>query len=342
LLIVDEVSMLNIELFEKLDELGRMIRGRDQPFGGIQLLFSGDFLQLPAVKVDQLCFESPVWARCFKETIFLDEVIRQKDEVFVRILNQVRLGQIDDEGKRILGARDIKYDKTSGILPTLLYPLNNDVNRINSKYYGLLDGEEHEYCIKYKWAKGVQRRDSYIDQIRLPATLHLKQGAQVMYLVNANDLFNGSRGVVTGFVSGMPIVLFKDGRAMPIGEETLRIEADGQHVACYTQVPLKLAWATSIHKSQGSTLDFVKVDLKKIFEYGQFYVALSRCSTLEGLYLRNINWALIKAHPTAVEFYNRMSLKNRLFAMARQPIDRYSQSESTDDDQAAQSTNAAI
>jgi ATP-dependent DNA helicase PIF1 len=312
LLIVDEVSMLNVELLEKLEALARTIRKCDLPFGGIQLVFSGDFLQLPTVKSHKFCFESPVWDRCIDEVVLLSQIIRQKDETFARILNKIRVGDIDDECKTILESRAVPYLDQNGIIPTMLYPTNAKVDAANSKYYDRLKGDEYRYNIVYTWFKKVIDREKYERDMRFQYELSLKVGAQVMYLVNnpGLGLVNGSRGVVKSFADGKPVVLFLNGKLIPIGMETLTIEEGDDLIMSYSQIPLKLAWSSTIHKMQGCTIDLVRISFRNIFEYGQFYVAVSRCTTLDGLYLRHLDWNLVKTHPKAMEFYKNLELKS--------------------------------
>jgi ATP-dependent DNA helicase PIF1 len=311
LLIVDEVSMFSIELFEKLEKLARHLRKDNRPFGGIQLLLCGDFLQLPVVLSNKFCFESPVWATCISKVIMLDEVIRQKDKTFISVLNKIRMGNIDQECKDVIGAREIKYyPGANGFIPTMLYATNSKVDVTNAKYYGALKGNEYNYKIEYTWKQNVRNKEYYENAVKLPHELNLKIGAQVMHLVNEpmSGLVNGSRGIVKAFVGGFPEVLFTNGHTQIVTRHCLEVEEKDDVVMSYSQIPLKLAWAMSYHKAQGSTLSLVRVDLKNIFEYGQFYVALSRCESLDGLYIRNLDWLKVKTHPRALEFYR--ALKN--------------------------------
>lgn len=307
LLIIDEISMMSVELLEKIEELARLLRRNERPFGGIQLLISGDFLQLPPVKENQFCFESRVWNECIQETVILTEVIRQQDKVFSGVLNKIRLNKIDNECMDVIGSREIKYISDNGLIPTMLYAINAKVDVTNEKYYAALTGEEHAYKIKYKWSKNPRNKEQYENMAKLPFDLRLKVGAQVVHLVNANGLVNGSRGVVTEFIGGFPRVLFVNGMHELIHRHSLDIEEKDALILTYSQIPLKLAWAMSIHKSQGCTLDLVRVDLNKIFEYGQLYVALSRCKSLEGLFIRHLNWNRHKVHPKALEFYEQLN-----------------------------------
>lgn len=309
-LIIDEASMLDIELFEKIEKLARFLRKCDKPFGGIQIILVADFLQLPAVKSSKFIFESPIWDQVVQETIYLKQIMRQSDPIFQRVLNKVRMGIVDDEVKSILRSREIKYKSKDGIHPMLMYSTNAQVERANKKYYDRLDGEEHTYKISYKWFKNVVYKENYLNNLKLADEVSLKVKAQVMFLTNSyydKGIFNGSIGIVTKFINGMPLVLFNNGVEILVTPETLDVEnVERELIMSFTQLPLKLAYSASIHKLQGSTVSLARIDIKNIFECGQFYVSISRVKELDGLYLRNLNFNLIKANPKAVKFYNNL------------------------------------
>lgn len=305
-LVIDEVSMLSVELFEKIDQLAKLLRRNKKPFGGIQLVLCGDFAQLPAIGSDYFLFESEIWDKCINETIYLVDVMRQTDESFVNVLNKVRLGNIDESCRKVLESRNIKYLVKTALIPTMLYSTNVKVDVTNKIYYDKLMSDEHHYNIDIIWNKKITYKEKYESLIRFKSIISLKIGAQVMYLINKNDLVNGSRGVVTNFVNGMPVVLFAEGFELVVGPEVLNIQEQEEEIMSYSQLPLTLAWATSIHKSQGSTLSLVRIDFRNIFEWGQAYVALSRVKSLDGLYIRNLDFNVIKCHPKAVEYYEEM------------------------------------
>lgn len=305
ILIIDEISMMPIDLFEKIEKLARKVRKVPDPFGGIQLILSGDFLQIKPVGSDKYCFESLVWKQVVNTTVHLTEIIRQKDIAFSSILNKIRFGNIDNECRELLKTREIKYISNTGLIPTMLYSTNDKVDRTNAKYYNKLQGHEYTYMISFEWFVQVKDKEKYEKMAKFPFEINLRVGAQVMYLINCNDLVNGSRGVIKSFVNGFPSVLFVDGIERVISPSCFNIEDRDEVIVSYAQLPLKLAWAMTIHKSQGSTLDLVRIDFGNIFEYGQFYVAISRCKTLDGLFLRNLDFNTIMAHPKAVEFYNK-------------------------------------
>lgn len=314
-LIIDEASMLPVDLFEKLEKLARVIRKNDKAFGGIQLILSSDFLQLPGINQTKLLFESEVFKICITNTIYLKQVIRQTDPLFTRVLNKIRICDIDDEVKELLQSREIKYKSTDGILPTMIYATNAKVDKTNKFYYDKLEGEEFKYKLKENWKKKVIYKEKYDPLIRFQDEVCLKVGAQVIFQINTPDnpdLFNGARGVVKSFIKGLPLVLFtsKNGTfGSLISEATLDIEEEDKIIMSYSQIPLKLAFAETSHRCQGSSLSLIRVDFHNFFEYSQVYVALSRVRTLDGLYIRNLNINLIKANPKCIDFYRQLELE---------------------------------
>tara|TARA_Y100000389_G_scaffold201520_1_gene244424 strand:- start:3654 stop:4964 length:1311 start_codon:yes stop_codon:yes gene_type:complete len=318
-LIIDEISMLKPELFDKLEELARLIRKNDKIFGGIQLILSGDFCQLPAIGTSYFCFEAKSWNKCISETIYLNEIVRQTDNVFQKILCKLRLGIVDDDVVEILNSCINKpLENEYGIKPTKLFSLNKQVNELNEYELDLLADsgcDFYEYNMEMMIIK-ITDNPSSIKQKFLKNTvfneeLQLCIGAQVMLLINLDlprGLANGSRGIITEFVSDFPVVKFLNGEERIIDFHTWEIEENGKPVLRVKQIPLKTAFAISIHKVQGNTLEYAEMDLSNIFEFGQAYVALSRVLSLEGLSIKDINYDLIKAHPKAVEYY--LKIKN--------------------------------
>jgi ATP-dependent DNA helicase PIF1 len=217
------------------------------------------------------------------------------------------MGVVDDESKTIIESRCIKYKNVNGIVPTILYATNAKVNKKNKQQYDKLPGPEMSYKTIYSWKMNVYNKEKYENCMLGPHEIKLKVGAQVMFLLNREGLFNGSRGVVVDFMEGFPMIKFTSGETVVVQPEMLSIEEGDQVILEYSQLPLKLAWSATIHKSQGTTLDLVKIDFKHIFEQGQFYVALSRVRTLEGLFLKNLDWRLLKVNPKAVKFYKKIN-----------------------------------
>lgn len=315
ILVIDEVSMLSQKLFEVLDLIGKSARGNSMPFGGIQLIFSGDFFQLPPIGDDEtsraFCFESSLWNITFRKQVELTSIFRQKSDTFVKILNQVRKGRISRKSYDILcGCIGKKID--GDIKPTRLYPLLKMVDKINKAHLEALDGEVRTYTAKvYNLKSNVDEKtvESFKSQIMCSLSIDLKIGAQVMCIVNMDlnsdlPICNGSCGIITNFSNGYPVVKFSNGLEIEIKQhswvsfdQSVKIE----------QIPLILAWSMSIHKSQGSTLDMAEIDIGSgIFEYGQTYVALSRVKSLDGLYITSIDPWQIKANPKVLKYYENL------------------------------------
>lgn len=316
-LIIDELSMCDPDLFDKLEEVIRIIRHSEMWFGGIQLILSGDFLQLPCVKKDKFCFEAKNWKKV-KNIVYLTEIIRQSDAKFQKILNKIRVGNIDDKVKETLNKRVGKKLKNDyGIEPTILYPLNVQVNRLNQER---LEKElkEHEERFEYDLTYKIQHPSITKDVVDIMKKnliiddkIILTLNCQVMLLQNLDlerELCNGSRGVITGFVDKLPVVRFLNGVELLIKVGSWDIEdGRGKKLVTFHQIPLKLAYAISIHKSQGQTLDYVSVNLDNVFEFAQGYVALARVKNLQGLSIESIDYDKIIAHPKAIEYYKKLN-----------------------------------
>jgi ATP-dependent DNA helicase PIF1 len=317
-LIIDEVSMLKPELFDNLEKVAKIIRRSIFPFGGIQIVLSGDFLQLPCIKSEKFLFEAECWNKVIsnENVFYLQKIVRQKDELFCKILEKIKYGNIDSDVKETLSKRiKIKIEDKEGIKPTKLYCRNIDVEKENEKHLKILS-EKHgilmEYPTEFKFAKDIkyEKMVKIRRNINIPDKIYLCNECQVMLTYNLdiqNELVNGSRGIITSFNDeGYPKVKFLNGLELEI--EPIQIEVkDNDILSCsYSYLPLKLGFATSIHKSQGSTIDLLEVDLGDIFEYGQGYVALSRVKELDGLSIKKIDWDGILAHPKALEFYQKL------------------------------------
>lgn len=335
ILVIDEVSMMSQKLFEILDAVGKAIRRNPTtPFGGIQLIFSGDFYQLPPVgnkdepETTKFCFESPLWFQTFhpKEHISLCKIFRQNDVIYQRILNQLREGRLKKSSNDILlQLVNKQIDKDCPIRPTKLFPTRNKVDYINVTEINNIEAEEHEYKIKYHadlemnanervtrmgyTREQIQTELTYLqNNLRCDEIIKLKVGAQVMCIVNiqldnGDILCNGAQGIVVDISpQKLPIVKYKNGYQMTMAYHIWPSETiPGVGVS---QVPLILAWALTIHKAQGATLDVAEVDAgSNIFECGQTYVALSRVKSLEGLYLQSFDVSKVRINRKVQEFY---------------------------------------
>ena len=316
-LIIDEISMLSPELFDKLESIACIVRGNDKPFGGIQLILSGDFLQLPCIQSDTFCFQSKSWLKCISTTIYLTFIIRQTDVTFQTLLNHIRIGMITDQDKNLLLTRlHVNLQTSFGIQPTKLCCTNYEVDLINKVEVDKLGTEDTDYYEYHLKTTKVQENisiDNYQKYCPVADSIQLCVGVQVMLIYNMNiekELINGSRGVVIGFVHDFPLVKFLNGQEMVIGYHIWDIEENNVVVLQFSQVPLKIAYALSIHKSQGCTLDLVELNLTNLFEHGQGYVALSRVKSLDSISITSINFEKIVAHPLALDFYQQL-IKNQ-------------------------------
>ena len=322
-LVIDEISMLHPEFFLKLEEYARRIRQCDLPIGGIQLIAVGDFMQLPPVGAPPdapFCFQTPAWSACLTKMVRLTQVYRQKDEAWAHLLNRMRLGKITLEDVHALQSRVGATFPEDGIEPTMLRARNSQADVLNESRLAALPGKEDVYA--HKTVCGVKRKPGFslaaagpppspevynkmvADRSPAPAVLKLRLGASVMLLKNLDldaGLANGSLGVVKCL---SPLtVTFIGGLERVIGKEVWDIKFDAGNYVCSAtveQYPLQLAWALTIHKIQGASLDRVSVALdRSLFEFGHAYVALSRIKTLQGLHLTAFDPACIKAHPHA-------------------------------------------
>lgn len=318
ILIIDEISMMDPEIFDKLEILARKIRKNESPFGGIQIILSGDFLQLPPVKSDNFCFESFSWDNVISDTYYFDKIVRQNDVHLQLILNNIRLGIVNEDVKTLLDSRlNVILDNKDGIIPTLLFSKKNMVETYNKQELDKLindNRENYTYTSYYEFSKNIndESKDFYKDlvnsQYNVDDNLKLSFHAQVMLTVNMPDheLANGSRGIIIGFENKSPIVRFLNDITLEIKPNEFVID-EGGYVVKKFQIPLILAWAITIHKAQGMSLDLVKTDIgSSIFEYGQAYVVLSRIKTIEGLSLISIDYTKIKAHPKILKYYMKL------------------------------------
>lgn len=320
ILIIDEISMLSPKLFDKLEQLARVIRKNSKPFGGIQLLLSGDLFQLPVVgETNSFCFDAESWNKCIskKNIVYFDKNFRQGDVVFQNILGEIRHGKVSDETMDILKTRvDVELVNEFGILPTKIFSLNRDVDSENERELNKLSMKNKnlefmEYELTYDVLKtNITNIEGKIRKTcNVPFTLQLCVGAQVMLLVNLDldlKLCNGSRGVVIRFDNELPVVRFLCGLVRVIDHKVWTVEENKVPIFMFTQIPLKVAFACSGHKSQGLSIDYAQVDLANIFEYGQAYVCLSRVRTLEGLSIKNLNKECFRTNQKVIDFYDSL------------------------------------
>lgn len=358
-LIIDEISMVDGDLFDKLARIGSLLRKSVEPFGGIQIIVTGDFFQLPPVTKGmgqvKFAFEAEMWNETVKHTFNLTKVFRQRDQTFVDMLNEMRFGNLSLDSiknfKKL--SREIHYE--DGMGSTELFPRREDVERSNSTRMARLGSKEEIFeAIDNGTIKDENQRQKMLSNFMAPQLLKLRAEAQVMLIKNMDDmLVNGSMGRVKRFVDqaaygtpddkeglgntagvvggglggagGMskkgagldtklyPVVEFSlphgGKRDVLVLPETWKVELpNGEVQVSRLQLPIIPAWAMSIHKSQGQTLERVKVDLGKVFEKGQAYVALSRATCLDGLQVLNFDASKVRAHPKVVAWSKTLSI----------------------------------
>lgn len=294
-LIIDEISMLHDYRLDMVDEACRLVRRKDEPFGGIQLVMSGDFFQLPPINREGsrqggFVVHSKVWQELDPAICYLEEQHRQDDEVLLDILNAMRAGDVRRHHAEKLLER-VEVQPPEDMVLTELHTVNVDVDRMNESRLDALPGDEIFYT---QSTTGAQ---NYVENLQrsvlAPATLRVKQGALVMAVKNATDrkYANGSIGTVIDFepVTEYPVVEFQNGKVVSMQPDTWELRDGDKKRASITQIPLRLAWAITVHKSQGMTLDAARIDLRKAFVEGMGYVALSRVKNVDSLYLTGIN-----------------------------------------------------
>ena len=304
-LIIDEISMLHDFRLDMIDKVLRTVRENDQPFGGIQLVMSGDFFQLPPVNRPNeqgggFVVYSDAWQELQPAVLYLDRQYRQNDEQLLEILTALRTGDVRRRHVEALLART-KIEPPDGDI-TELHTVNVDVDDINIQKLAELPGEERSYQQTTTGSK------IYVENLQrsvlAPENLVIKMGALVMAVKNSPQKLyaNGSIGTVVDFepLTEYPVVEFRDGRRVTMVPDVWELRDGERKRASISQVPLRLAWAITVHKSQGMTLDAAKIDLRKAFVEGMGYVALSRVRDLDNLYLYGINRRALEVSPDAL------------------------------------------
>lgn len=303
-LVVDEISMLSATLLDALDFIARCIRRVNLPFGGMQIILTGDFAQLPPT-AGRYCFQSKVWPQVVNKVMSLTQPMRQRDDDrLFNALCQLRMGNVTDETIQLFNQHCYK-SHTSSTVPTKLFPRKKNVETENDRMMKLLP--KGGGIIFRSMDKG---KETSLKQLGVAKELPLKIGAQVMLVRSlSKQLPNGLRGEVIAFDASQkeyPVVKFISGTSITVEPILFTISDGSREIASRMQLPLILAWATTVHRSQGATLQHVEIDLQGTFDYGQAYVALSRCVSLDTLTLtRPLKKEHIKAHPDVVDFYKK-------------------------------------
>jgi len=335
-LIIDEISMLTPRTFRMIYRLSQLIRKNNSPFGGIQVILSGDFCQLGPILEQHIlhhdleyCFETPEWEASDIQVIHFKTIHRQSDTQFIETLQKIRMGISDQDTTSVLINRFRKpLDNPYGIEPVQLFPTREKANEINQRYFSKINNEKE--IKSYHLTVSVETRNSdnplsvemnkpeierkIKAQLPIDDTIQLCIGCQVILVVNLSvdeGLVNGSKGRVESFnENDEPVVIFSNGKIKNIAIHTWEID-EGLTIASASGIPLILGYGCTIHRSQGMSLDLAIVDIgKNVFTgsggYGQIYVALSRVRSLEGLSILNFDPTRIKCHPKVIEFYRNI------------------------------------
>lgn len=300
-LIIDEISMLCANQLDAVHQILQSVRRNEEPFGGIQTIFCGDFFQLPPVEKVRnpvpFAYSSEIWKRMDLKICYLSEQHRQKDNELMGVLNAIRKGSVTEKTKEILHFHKDKVFPTH-IQPVELFTHNVDVDGMNNRELSKIPGKAYAYNMR---AHGRKKLIEFLRKSCLaPERLILKKGARVMFVKNnfEEGYVNGTIGKIIDFnkETKIPIVRTDRGRDIVANPASWSIEEEDEVIARIKQIPLRLAWAITVHKSQGMSLDNAEIDLGKSFEYGMGYVALSRVRTLEGLSILGINEMAFRVH----------------------------------------------
>ena len=313
-LIIDEISMLSAETFSMIDVVCREIKQKTESFGGMQLVLVGDFFQLPPIiKTEKennaqiaflgkssarFAYDSSAWERVNPVVCYLTEQYRQDDQNFLSILSSIRRNVFGVNQLRYIETRKIKDGSAPNGVPKF-FSHNIDVNRVNDEMLASLKGEQRTFLM---FSQGPEALIVALKKGCLsPEILRFKVKAAVMFTKNSpkKGFMNGTLGMIDGFnkVSGYPMIKTREGKIIEVEPMDWIMEEDGKARAKITQLPLRLAWAITVHKSQGMCLDEATMDLSQVFEFGQGYVALSRVRRLSGLYLLGWNDLAFQVHP---------------------------------------------
>lgn len=331
-LIIDEISMLHSYQFDIVDRIARHALDFTRPFGGLQVILCGDFFQLPPVTREKdweqyedrdvmdkkFAHECVAWEAGAFKVCYLHEQFRQNAgaDALSQILDDIRSGSAGERTKALLYERYKKptVSLAGGVVcPTKLYARNINVNALNDRELAKLPGQTRVFHMETRGF--INLVEALKKNCLAPETLHLKEGAEVLFIKNdtRGRYVNGTRGVVLGFhkKEALPLVRTTDGKHILAEPDEWRFEENGVTRASLTQIPLRLAWAITIHKSQGMTLDAAEIDLSDAFEPGMGYVALSRVRALSGLMLMGLNEAALHVHPKILSYDARLKELSR-------------------------------
>jgi len=332
---IDEVSMLPAEALSVAEEIARVARGIDKPWGGMKVLVSGDYLQLPPINKNSdyhdWAFLGDVWDRSDFKVCLLTEVVRTDDKHFIDLLHRIRKGGYDQEIYDFLSSIVIEQEDLEEYEGTRLFPHKVSVNDVNLRKLNELPGKEYSYDTIFT---GDDRYfTSLARSIPISESLVIKEGALVMIRRNALDLsyVNGTLGIVKEIHDKYILLEIENrkGKKVDVAIEKTSYDwlaGDGTVMASARNFPLSLAWACTIHKAQGATIDNVCVDLRGVWEHGQAYVALSRVKHVDGLKVIGWDNNSIQVDSSVVSYYDDLTPEteiyddNKIFGVPEKPF----------------------
>lgn len=306
ILIIDEVSMLHGKRLDMVNQVCKWLRESDEPFGGLQVILTGDLFQLPPINRGDTSIDfvhlSAAWQELQPKTCYLSEQHRQVSDPLLDLLESMRANDLNQAHFDALGER-LGLEAPTDIAITKLYSHNADVEQINDDHLRAIDDTVEVFTMEKSGT--AAKVEQLVKSVLAPEVLELKVGAEVMFVANnfAEGYVNGSRGRVVGFREGAPLVeLQRNQRVLTVEPHSWVLEEDGKQRAKVSQLPLRLAWAITIHKSQGMSLDSAEIDLSRAFTPGMGYVALSRVRSFDGIYLKGVNNTALAMHPEIFSF----------------------------------------
>jgi ATP-dependent DNA helicase PIF1 len=305
-LVIDEVSMLHGNRLNMVNNVAKLLRKNDKPFGGLQVVLVGDLFQLPPIsrggEAVDFAHLSQAWQELSPKVCYLTEQHRVgAGDALLDLLQAMRRNDVNELHEAALQER-LREKRPGDLVVTRLYSHNMDVDSINQRH--LKDIERDGKVYQMQTSGQTAKIESLVKSVLAPQKLELKPGAEVMFVANNFPLgfVNGTRGRVIDFVDNLPIVALANGKEIKVERHSWKLDEDGKTRAEVAQLPLRLAWAITIHKSQGMSLDAAEIDLSRSFTPGMGYVALSRVRSMDGVYLTGVNQMALQLHPLIFEF----------------------------------------
>lgn len=332
-LVLDEVSMLHGNRLNMVNDVAKLLRKSDKPFGGLQVILVGDLFQLPPIsrgnEMVDFAHLSAAWAELDPKICYLTEQHRQVNDELLDLLQAMRRGDVNELHEAALQER-LREQRPGDLVVTRLYSHNIDVDGINQKHLQAIQrtGVVYEMETSGQAAKIEQLKKSVL----APEELEIKIGAEVMFVANnfPAGFVNGTRGRVVDFVDNLPLVELPNGREIKVERHSWKLDEDGKTRAEVAQLPLRLAWAITIHKSQGMSLDAAEIDLSRSFTPGMGYVALSRVRSMGGVYLTGINQMALTLHPLIFAFDADLRANSEALANVTEDAEAESQPAATE------------